>query len=910
MQYKAIGPDKKTTSVKLLEMLDDGGEGCVYATDMPGCVAKVFKPGKATQNKYDKCSWFIDNKISYKGICLPTHLLADEDDNFIGYVMPRASGTKLASVIHPIELREKHPDLPRCNLVALCMSILEQVQFLHENNILVFDLDMSNIFVDKLETGYPETFIIDCDSFQIGTGDSIIFPGDVGRPLATPKELQGIPFKDQARTFANEYFSVTVLLFEILIPNQNPYMRRGGENDEVQLVKHGQFPYTAVPEKIQRVADEIPGQWVVDIWESLPPDITALFWSNLHKEGKNYAPENRTSVEEWSDTLWLYHVDLAFYSESPRDVLVFPKTELQKAENTKIEEDTIYAKLQIEEKSKVFKSVSHRLEPDGSPAAFFVFLGLGILLYVLDPLAIITATSIQALPDLIVDNFGWFFILFAFILSIGVSFTAGTVFAKIRESHYWGLAKRGEAHDVFENGEVIKPYKLPLASVDTLMNKEKKYRNYSGAVAAVILTVLLYAVIGLVTSNDGWQAYADPNVETTYIENKYAVLNSATEGAFGDETDFVQAACGNYVKRGDTKPADYDWHGDVIEVVPNEPFIIRVLARNDNVDPQAEAKDVKVVRHVKMENNNADMLVTYVISYDDGSGERKYISDDVRIHFNSTFNLRRYPCYGAYLRPGNFGLGEVLLDSNLLISEEGAQMGTVGYDTIPGGEDGYFVLYESDRETTKPERLFSDGWSEYGHIWFTERLRTEGDQPLINALSTAAYGDESDFVRAARTDYANGSDGVSAEAWKGDVLELNPDDPYVVKVLVRNDNEVSWATAYKVRLKRNAVWTSDQDLKITYTITYAYSTGEEFTLSDDVTLHYTEPVDPKSLVYKSALRSKNLGDGDAVFTKDTFATIKSDEGLLVGIDGFTGKIPGGDDGYCLLYEYSVNVETE
>ena len=99
------------------------------------------------------------------GIDIPTRVFKakfekNEDDNFIGYVMPRASGTKLASVIHPIELREKHPDLPRCNLVALCMSILEQVQFLHENNILVFDLDMSNIFVDKLETGYPETFII------------------------------------------------------------------------------------------------------------------------------------------------------------------------------------------------------------------------------------------------------------------------------------------------------------------------------------------------------------------------------------------------------------------------------------------------------------------------------------------------------------------------------------------------------------------------------------------------------------------------------------------------------------------------------------------------------------------------------------------------------------------------------
>ena len=82
MAYKAIGPDKKARDIQLTARLSSGGEGYVYDTNWTDVVAKVYKKGHATENKYRKCNWFVEKDFHRDGICLPTHILADDDDNF------------------------------------------------------------------------------------------------------------------------------------------------------------------------------------------------------------------------------------------------------------------------------------------------------------------------------------------------------------------------------------------------------------------------------------------------------------------------------------------------------------------------------------------------------------------------------------------------------------------------------------------------------------------------------------------------------------------------------------------------------------------------------------------------------------------------------------------------------------
>ena len=914
MGYQAIGPDKKAINITLTERLNGGGEGYVYDTNLPGYVAKLYKKGHATENKYRKCDWFVSKQIRHSGICLPTHLLADEDDNFIGYLMPKAKGQTLASVIHPMELRENYPHLTRIHLARLCMSLLDQINFLHENGILVCDLDMTNILVDDLDGNNPKTFIIDCDSFQIGAGASMMFPGDVGRPLATSKELQDVPFDEQARTVSNEYFSITVLLFKILVPNQNPYMTKGGKNDEAQLVREGVFPYTADPTKIRKVANKIPGEWAVEVWSYLPAYITELFWKNLHKDGDHYSPGKRTNIKEWLTVIEQYHNELCSLSSDANRVKIFPSSGKQKKTDPKTLNNADAEKFQLQYKAKVFNEVSKSVDV-GFPAASLFMAGfLIVFAYMFDPFSIITRTTLNALPGFIAD---YIWVIALIPLAVFFVFLVGIIvvtFEDRRSRHYDKLADKAKRKDVLKNGRIERVYKKNTPSASQLLQREKIVGNLLCIAALLPFCIAAYLACGAITSNDGWNDYAGSKLETAYADGNTAALNSLTDGLYGNETDFVQASAGSYVYRAGSGGSDgREWHGDQIELAPNEPFTVRVLIRNDNKDVQISAKNVRVFRDSKWESGSKqDMTVTYTITYDNGTGETQTISDSVKIHFTDKVNSYRYPYSREYLRNQTFTLGESRIDGDALNDDEGVLVGMTGTDgEIPGGENGYCLIYEDEQENSDTASLFSDGWSYYDDPSSEKTYAFFGsDDAYLNVMNNSSYGDETDFVQAIALENENTNPTLGDNSlWHGDVLEIDPSTPYMVRVFLRNDHESSDSKITDVRISRDNKWENGYTDEITtYVVSYKNADGNTRVMEDSVRIHFTEKVDTSSRYYRCSLRSAYLGKGDALVWGDdsvgSYKALSSTQGMLVGEKGFDGIISGGKNGYCLLYQYS------
>ena len=233
-----------------------------------------------------------------------------------------------------------------------------------------------------------------------------------------------------------------------------------------------------------------------------------------------------------------------------------------------------------------------------------------------------------------------------------------------------------------------------------------------------------------------------------------------------------------------------DWQGKTLEVSPYDPFTIRVLIRNDNDNPDIQAKNVRLFRTSKISDDYTTLSVSYRIDYDDANGERKSISDNVSIHFTEPINTLRYEYATLYMRGLKESLGEYSFGSSeyerLLHSEDGLLLPING-GSLGGGRNGYCLIYDENCATEDMSQLFGDNWSVYSSASNSHFI--EANKPILNTLDNDVYGNEAGFVQAAAVDFHDGNTVLdNADAWKNDVLDVDPQQPYVVRLLLRNDN--------------------------------------------------------------------------------------------------------------------------
>ncbi len=281
--------------LKLLNKIAAGGEGILYETNTP-FVAKVYFKDKNTKRRIEKIKLMLTKKVDCKGVCYPVAALYNKEKQFIGYLMPKATGTELQKslFIKPLFLK-RFPNWKKKDTVKLCITILEKIKYLHDRNIILGDINPNNIIINSPS----DVYFVDTDSYQIED-----FPCPVGTINFTAPEIQRKPFNDFLRTIGNENFAVATLLFMIMLPGKPPYSQQGGENPVDNIIKMD-FSYPFGDSSNKKTPD---GPWRF-IWSHLTYDIKKAFYTTFKKGEEHSTEQTRLSEKEWL-SLFEYYLKL------------------------------------------------------------------------------------------------------------------------------------------------------------------------------------------------------------------------------------------------------------------------------------------------------------------------------------------------------------------------------------------------------------------------------------------------------------------------------------------------------------------------------------------------------------------------------------------------------------------------
>lgn len=286
--------------------IGSGGEGLIYEVNNRKEICKLYFGERLTKAAKDKIALLTTRRVNYPGICWPSEAVSDSQGNFRGFLMPKAEGVPLGqSLFLPQPFMKKHPRWTRLQSTRLAITILKQIQFLHDIGVILGDINPQNfLLVDE-----NNVFLVDCDSFQVEG-----FACPVGTVNFTPPELQGIDFKSQLRTKEHELFAVATLLFMIYFPGNCPYNHTGG-TDGASNIKKGEFPYSGEWKKGRAQAPM--GVWRY-CWGHLAGCLQLLFKSTFDSSEKT---PQRPTLQEWLSGLTRYERLLT----NPSEVFLGPK---------------------------------------------------------------------------------------------------------------------------------------------------------------------------------------------------------------------------------------------------------------------------------------------------------------------------------------------------------------------------------------------------------------------------------------------------------------------------------------------------------------------------------------------------------------------------------------------------------
>lgn len=292
--------DKDGNEIMLKNVIGRGGEGTVYEVN-ENTVAKVYDNKHLTQNRKEKLELLISSSLNIKKVCLPNALLFNEKKEFAGYTMPKIPKDYLTFSKSVLQLgspsvQKVLNNWNRESLARLCSKLAATFKKVHEENLLIGDINANNILIDIKDNQGSSFVIVDTDSFQVGP-----YPSPVGTPVFTSPEIykrentQNPRYGNFLRTLKDEEYAIASLLFQIIMLGQPPFAGKGVEGEGIEALKNYNFDFRG---ENSTGADTSDGPYRL-IWANTPKKIKAAF-------EKVFTGKGVVSCNEWSDLFYRY----------------------------------------------------------------------------------------------------------------------------------------------------------------------------------------------------------------------------------------------------------------------------------------------------------------------------------------------------------------------------------------------------------------------------------------------------------------------------------------------------------------------------------------------------------------------------------------------------------------------------
>ena len=318
----------------------EGGEGAVWETDQPDCVAKTYHSDnkiqlKAIENKLKAVAshWPNDSHI-----CKPRKILYNRNGDYSGFLMQKVPyghvdmSLSLLKINSPSE-EAKYPDRSRLYLVKTLIKISSLLAKLHKNEILMGDLNPNNILISRENP--EDVYFVDCDSYQFRD-----YPSGVGVEEYTPPEVYRkygkngkINYSDVLRTEDDENYIFAVIVFQVLFCGASPFTNKQNITQR-QMMEDKRFSF-------REDKSDIPGPEYM-IWQNLPQDIKTIFNNTFLKWSPSTPGYWCKKLEDYKDKIiegmgapddpWTFSNELypSKYLEYDRNNLHYKDAECQK----------------------------------------------------------------------------------------------------------------------------------------------------------------------------------------------------------------------------------------------------------------------------------------------------------------------------------------------------------------------------------------------------------------------------------------------------------------------------------------------------------------------------------------------------------------------------------------------------
>jgi len=234
--------DENGNPILLGNEIAQGGEGIVYHVQSnPNVVAKLYKPkvlNKKSATDKIKATCAIYDKNIAQFAAMPQTVIYS-GNKVRGFIMEKITNFKEIHLLYGTKDRKKYfPNADWGFMVHAALNFASAVATLHNNGIVIGDINQSNIMVNQ----QAMIKFIDCDSYQVDyQGKTYLC--EVGVPEYTSPELQGHSFHGVQRTTNHDSFGLAVIIFKILMLGRHPYSGKGAPAEIGNSIKQGCFCY-------------------------------------------------------------------------------------------------------------------------------------------------------------------------------------------------------------------------------------------------------------------------------------------------------------------------------------------------------------------------------------------------------------------------------------------------------------------------------------------------------------------------------------------------------------------------------------------------------------------------------------------------------------------------------------------